>query len=490
MIESGIISSDVASVVLAVVILVFVLILFKQSYIKAPPNKAACITGLSKNPRILLGRAGFKIPFFERVDWLKVSQLDINISTDDYIPTSDFIDIQVDAIAQVAMICDDEEGSVLAMRNFINKEDDMIKESIVASLRGNLREIIGTMSLKDICQNKTEFSRVVKENAEQDMLNLGIKILSLNVQSIEDKESLIEDLGIDNRAQIQKDAAIAKENAERDKEIAKAKAKDAADKARVEAELQIAERNNTLALKKAELQISEDKKQAEADAAGKIQEQISLKEINIREQEADIAKREKQIELEAREAEVAEKKLDAEVRKKAEADKYAEMQRADADLYKRQKEAEAKLYEQEKEAEAIKQKGEAEAKAIKDKGIAEAEAMEKKAEAMQKYGEAAILEMIVNILPDVAKAVAEPISSISDVKIIGGDSSGINNMSSNVPVVLAQVMESVKEATGIDINEIVRAKTYDAKVTRNFNINGEVPVSVDEDPEADDTIIE
>lgn len=471
------------------IILVIVGLLLKASYVKAPPNKAACITGLSHKPRVLLGRAGFKIPYFERVDWLELRQMDIDISTDDYIPTNDFIDIKVDAIAQVAVISDDMDGMKLAMRNFINRNVEVVKDSIVKSLRGNLREIIGTMSLKDLCQNKTEFSHVVKSSAEEDMARLGIYIISLSVQSINDKEGLINDLGIDNRAQIQKDASIAKENAERDKAIAKAQAQNKADEARVEAELKIAERNNALALKKAELKIVEDKKTAEANAAGQIQEQISLKEINIREQEAEVAKRTKQIELEAKEAEVAEKKLDAEVRKKAEADKYAEMQKADADLYKRKKDAEARLYEQEKEADAIKLKGKAEAEAIKNKGVAEAEALEKKAEAMNKYGQAAILEMIVNILPEMAKAVSEPMSAISDVKIIGGDGNGISSVSENVPVMLAKTMESVKAATGIDMMDIVKANTYDAKVKREYHIDANVNDNTDVLPDPKDESI-
>lgn len=138
--------------------------------------------------------------------------------------------------------------------------------------------------------------------------------------------------------------------------------------------------------------------------------------------------------------------------------------------------AEADLFEKEKEAEAIKKKGEAEADAIRMKGIAEAEAMDKKAEAMKKYGEAAILEMLIGVLPDIAKAVAEPISSISDVKIIGSGSQGVSDISGNVPIVMAQVMETVKEATGVDLQDIIHANTYDAKVNRKVEITGSVPI--------------
>lgn len=459
--------------------IIVIIVLLVLGYTKAPPNKAAVITGLRDKPKVLLGKAGFKIPFLERVDWMGVGQIDIDIETEDYIPTKDFINIKVDAIAQVAVDIT-PDGMEIAMRNFLNKKAEAVKETISKSLQGNLREIIGTMELKDICQNKTEFSEQVKANAEGDIAQLGIRILSFNVQNIQDKDGLIDDLGIDNREQIRKSASIAKANAEKEVAIAQAQADNDANIEKVKARTAIAERENELAIKQSSLKMTEDTAKAKADAAYKIQEESSRKEIEVYTQEADIAKREKEIELQAKEAEVAEKKLDAEVRKKAEAEKYAEMQKADADLYKRQKDAEAKLFEQEKEAAAIRKQGEAEAEAIRQKGLAEAEALDKKAEAMAKYGQAAILEMLVGVLPDMAKAVAEPISAIDKVTVIGGDSKGVSDMAGNVPTVLAKVMESVKEATGVDMAEIIKANTYDAKVNRNVNISGlkmEIPES-------------
>ena len=459
--------------------IIVIIVLLVLGYTKAPPNKAAVITGLRDKPKVFLGKAGFKIPFLERVDWMGVGQIDIDIETEDYIPTKDFINIKVDAIAQVAVDIT-PDGMEIAMRNFLNKKAEAVKETISKSLQGNLREIIGTMELKDICQNKTEFSEQVKANAEGDIAQLGIRILSFNVQNIQDKDGLIDDLGIDNREQIRKSASIAKANAEKEVAIAQAQADNDANIEKVKARTAIAERENELAIKQSSLKMTEDTARAKADAAYKIQEESSRKEIEVYTQEADIAKRDKEIELQAKEAEVAEKKLDAEVRKKAEAEKYAEMQKADADLYKRQKDAEAKLFEQEKEAAAIRKQGEAEAEAIRQKGLAEAEALDKKAEAMAKYGQAAILEMLVGVLPDMAKAVAEPISAIDKVTVIGGDSNGVSDMAGNVPTVLAKVMESVKEATGVDMAEIIKANTYDAKVNRNVNISGlkmEIPES-------------
>ena len=447
--------------IVAIITVIVAIILFTSiAYVKAPPNRAAIITGLLKEPRILRGKAGFKIPFFERVDWLEVGQMDISVETEEFIPTSDFINIQVDAIAQVSI--DVENGMDIAMRNFLNKNMDEIKTSIAKTLQGNLREIIGTMELKNICQNKAEFSKQVKENAEEDIANLGISIISFNVQNIKDKENLISDLGIDNREKIRKSASIAKADSLKEVSINQAKADNESNTAEIESQ--------------AELKTEEDKAKARADATYDIESQRVRKDLEKATQEAEIAKREKEIELQAKEAEVTEKKLDAEIKKKADADRYAEEMKAEAELFKRKKEAEADLFEKEKEAEAIKKKGEAEADAIRMKGIAEAEAMDKKAEAMKKYGEAAILEMLIGVLPDIAKAVAEPISSISDVKIIGSGSQGVSDISGNVPIVMAQVMETVKEATGVDLQDVIHANTYDAKVNRKVEITGSVPI--------------
>lgn len=162
--------------------IIVIIVLLVLGYTKAPPNKAAVITGLRDKPKVLLGKAGFKIPFLERVDWMGVGQIDIDIETEDYIPTKDFINIKVDAIAQVAVDIT-PDGMEIAMRNFLNKKAEAVKETISKSLQGNLREIIGTMELKDICQNKTEFSEQVKANAEGDIAQLGIRILSFKIPS-------------------------------------------------------------------------------------------------------------------------------------------------------------------------------------------------------------------------------------------------------------------------------------------------------------------
>ena len=207
-------------------------------YVKAPPDKAYIISGLRKNPRILIGRAGIKIPILERVDVLYLGQMTVDIKTEQSVPTNDFINVNVDAVAKVR-IGTSPESIQLAAKNFLNKKAEQITEDLKDSLQGNMREIIGTLALKTINTDRDSFSDQVMEKASKDMHKLGIEILSCNIQNVTDEKGLISDLGMDNTSRIKKDAAIAKAQADRDVAIAQAEADKAANDARVAAQTEI-----------------------------------------------------------------------------------------------------------------------------------------------------------------------------------------------------------------------------------------------------------
>lgn len=473
--------------IIAAIILIGII---ASGYVKAPPDTAYVISGFKKEPRILIGRAGIKIPFLERLDKLILKQVTIDVKTEDYIPTLDFINIKVDAVVKVR-VSTEPDMIRLAMRNFLNKSVQDIMLDLQDSLQGNMKEIIGAMSLKDINNNRDAFGNEVQTKAQVDMKKLGVEIISCNIQNVTDRNGLIEDMGMDNTSKIKKEAAIAKAEADRDIAIAQAEADKQANDARVKAQAVIAEKNNELYIKQAELKKQSDTKKAEADAAYGIQQQEQRRTVETATVNADIARQEREVELKARQVEVTEKALEAEIKKKAEAEKFAAQQRADAELYKRQKEAEAKQFEIErdaeakkalaeaelvtmqKEAEGIRARGEAEAAAIQAKALAEAEGMEKKAAAYQKYNNAAMAEMLIQVLPDIAGKIAEPLQQIDKITIIGGsDNNGVDNVAGNVPAVMAKLFASMKETTGIDLGEIIKADTYDAKVNRNINITG------------------
>ena len=458
-------------VFLLVLLLVLFIIAAKTCYVKAPPNVAYIISGLTKNPRILVGIGGFKIPLLERVDVLYLGQMSVDIKTSQSVPTNDFINVKVDAVAKI--IVDKENGIYLAARNFLNMEPADITRSLQDSLEGNMREIIGTLDLKKINVDRDSFSDEVLKKAAKDMEKLGISILSCNIQNVVDDNGLIVDLGADNTAKIRKDASISKAVAERDVAIAEAEAKKQANDAQVQADLAIAQRQNELSIAKSELKRTADIKKAEADAAYAIQQQEQQKSIEVATVNAQIAKAEREADLKKQEVLVKEQILAATIQKQADADKYRVEQDALAEQAKKQREAEAHRYTMEQEAAAIKAKGDAEAYAIRVRGEAEAAAMDKKAEAMKKYGQAAMAQMAIEVLPQVAKEVAAPLSKVDKITLYG--EGGMGSLSGNVPSVMAKVFDTVKSATGIDLQEIAKGETYDAKVNKNISIDGKLP---------------
>ena len=424
------------------VIVAFVLVLIwfvKMSYVKSPPNVAFIISGLSGEPRILVGKGGIRIPFFERIDRLYQGQISVDIKTDKSVPTNDFINVKVDAVAKVTVM-KTPEGMRLAAKNFLNLTPEQIAMELTDSLQGNMREIVGTLDLKKLNTDRDGFSDQVVKKASVDMEKLGIMILSCNIQNITDDDNLIKDLGADNTWKIKKDAANQKAVAQREIDVVVAQNKKVANDARVQAETEIAIRNNELEIKKAELKRIADTKAAEADAAYKIQQNEQLKTINEKTVEAEIARTVKEQQLTQEKVKVRENELNAEINLKAEADKYQAM-----------REAEANLFNAQKEAEAIKAKGDAEAYAIQQKGEAEAKAMEKKAEAYKQYGEAAIIQMLIEKLPEMTESVSRQVAAIDDVHIYGSDASGVNRITSTAPVVIKQAIDLVKSVTGYDL---------------------------------------
>lgn len=441
------------------IIVIAVILILASGYVKAPPDVAYIISGIRKTPRVLIGRAGIKIPFLERVDKLIVRQVSIDIKSEGYIPTNDFIGVDVDAVAKVR-VKTDPDGIQLAMKNFLNMREEDFSCAIADSLQGNMREIIGTISLKEICNDRKKFGDEVQAKAQTDMSALGIEIISCNIQRVTDENSLINSLGQDNMSKIQKDAAIAKAEAERDVAIAQAQAAKASNDAKVEAEMQIAQKQNDLSIRKAELKVQEDTKKAEADAAYKIQEQEQNRSIETATVNAQIAKAEREAELKNREVEVKKNALDAEVRAQADADLYRRQKEAEAQLFERQKEAEARKaeadaikYAREQEAAGIAAVGTAEADVIRAKSLAEAEGIDKKAEAMKKYGDAAIVEMVMNALPDIAKNVAEPLSKVDKITMYGEGNSA--KLLGDIVNGTTQVTEGIASSMGIDIRSLL-----------------------------------
>ena len=345
-------------------------------------------------------------------------------------------------------------------------------------LEGNMREIVGSVGLKEMVQERQVVAEKIKENAVPDMQKLGIEIVNFNIQNFKDGAGTIENMGIDNVEQIRKAAQIAKAEAARDIAIAEANAKEEANKIAVAAHQRIAEQNTSLSIREAELKKDSDVKRAEADAAYEIQKEEQRKTIEVTSANADIARREKEAELAEKEIALQEKKLDADIKKKADALKYEAEKKAEADLVRRQKEsearryeeeqaalarmkaAEAEQYEQERRAEAQRALAEAsayakmkEAEGIRAVGLAEAEAIEKKAEAQKKMGEASVLEMYLTALPEVVRNAAAPLAQTDKIVMYGDGNS--SKLVKDVMNSSNQIIEGLTEATGVDMKSLI-----------------------------------
>ena len=451
--------SAISPFIIPVLIVIAVLLILGNGYVKAPPDNAYIISGLKKGGKILIGRAGIKIPFFERLDRLYLGQMTVDIKTEQSVPTNDFINVNVDAVAKVR-ISPTVDGIQLAAKNFLNKAPEDIARDLQDSLQGNMREIIGTLSLKEINTDRDSFSDQVMQKASKDMDKLGIEILSCNIQNVTDEKGLIQDLGADNTSLIKKNAAIAKAQADRDVAINKAQAAQEANDAKIAAAAQIAARNAEFNQKQADLKKTVDTQQVQADAAKDIEAEKQRQLKDVAATNANIAKAEREAELKQKEIQLKEYELDALVRKQADADKYAAEKKAEADLIRRQKDAEAKAYEIEQAATAQKAKADADkysaeqqAAGIMAVGEAEAAAIEKKAEAQKKMGEASIVELVMDALPKITASAAAPLEKVDKIVMYGEGNS--TKMISEVMRSTNQVMEGVKEATGLDISSMI-----------------------------------
>ena len=482
--------------ILPVLAFIALIIIVSCGYVKAPPDMAFLISGLRKKPRVLIGQAGIKIPFFERMDKLSLGAVQIDVKTRTAVPTAEYINVRVDSTVSVRVGRSDEMIA-LAAQNFLNINRETIGTKINDLLEGNVREIVGQMKLTEMVSDRKAFSDKVQANVVPDLAKFGLELVSFNVQNFSDEGGVIDNLGIDNVEQIRKGAAIAKSNATR--EIAEVEAQNdkAMNEARVNAATEVAEKQTEFAIKKAKMQEEADTAQAKADAAKKIEAENQRKQHEIATANANLARQEKEIELKEREVAITERKLEAEIKKKADADAYAAEQNANAKAYAAKKAAEADLFEREKLAEAARIEAEkkaaadlalatakaesqkklaeaieaegkaraaaaeaeglARAKAIQAEGEAEAKAMHEKALALERYGEAARQEMELEAqkvlymqLPAIAEAIGKGYAG-ADIHMIGNDSS---QLAGNIMGNMTQLIEGFRGA-GIDLPAVV-----------------------------------
>jgi len=482
----------ITGIIITIVVLIVAIILIKLCYKKVPPNQAFIISGLHRTPRIVSGRATFTIPIVQRIDKLNLGLIQSNIITSAPVPTADFIEVSVSAVVNF-QISSDIEQLDRAQRNFLNFSKEEISKIASEVLEGSMREIIGQMFIKDMVTDRETFNGRVIQTAKPDLNNMGLDLISFNVQNFQDGRGVIEKLGMDQTAQITRDAAIAKIEADREVELKNAEARNTTNERNTATDQAIAEREQQLAVQKAQLQIEQDTKKAEADLAYQIQTETKTRELEIAKQEATIAKQEKEIELKEREVQITERQLEAEIKKTAEADRYAKQEaaeaalfevqrrseaekaRADAERYTIEANAQAQAAMGKAEASVIEAKGEAEARSSELQGIAVANALKEQAEAYNEMQNPyALLERYIEMLPHIAEAVAAPLNRVGSITMYG--EGNVANLVEETTRSTTQVNAAISESLGFDIQGLLNGAITGRAIGNGMSTAGKSPL--------------
>jgi flotillin len=462
-------------VVFSVVPIVFFILILAvaKRYKKVGPNQVMIISGRrhkvqdadgtveSTGFRIRKGGGAFIIPLLERVDVLLLEVITLDITTPE-IYTKPGVPIVVDGVAQVK-IKGDEASIRTAAEQFLGKTVDEIKQVALQTVEGHLRAIIGTLSVEEIYRNRDQFASSVQEVAVSDMANMGLQIVSFTLKDIRDSHGYLDALGRPRTAEVKRDAVIAQAEADRDAAIRSAQARQAGEIAKFAAETQIAEAQRDFQMKKADYDAAVNLKRAEADLAYDIQKNRTSQALKKEEVQIAIVEKEQQVIVQEREIQRREKELEATVKRQADAERYRIETEAAAQRAKYEQEAkgqaEAARQKGLAEADVIKATGTSEANVIALKGAAEAEAMLKKADSWKQYNQAAVLQILISALPEIARAVAEPLSKTDKITIVstGGDSAGASKITADVAKVVAELPAVVEGLSGIDLRRLMDA---------------------------------
>lgn len=453
-------------IIVAVLVLVLFLLIsvFVKRYVKVGPDEALIVSGRKRKLpngqvvgfRIVRGGATFVWPIFETAKILSLRIMPLDVNSSAY--TSQGVQVTVDGVAQVK-IDSSFEMIATAAEQFLSLRDEEIRRIATQTMEGHLRSIVGNLTVEEINQNRDAFAQKVQELAAADLSNMGLKIISFTIREISDKNGYLESLGKAQIARVQRDAIIGQAEAKRDADIKSAEASQAGQTAKFLAEAKIAEANRDKEILVADYQADINAKKAEADLSYDRKKYVLEQDVQKEAMQVEIVKKQKEIELQEQEALRMEKELEATVIKPAEAEKYRIETQAEADRVRKSKEAEAESYTIRAEglakAEAIKAAGLAEAEIIKAKGEAEAQAMIKKAEAYRMFNNAAMAHMMIEKLPEIAAAIAQPLSKTEKIVMIGD--SGASKITKDVTNILAELPETVKGLTGIDLAGIIKS---------------------------------
>jgi flotillin len=412
--------------------------------------------------RIITGGRAFIWPILERVDYLSLELMTIEVAVKD-VYTLEGVPVMVDGVAQVK-IGSDEVFIATSAERFLSKSDTEIEHVAHETLAGHLRAILGTLTVEEIYKEREKFGQQVQDVSAGDLSNMGLQIDSFVIKDVQDEEGYFEALGRKRIAEVKRDATIGEAEAERDAVKASAKARQEGETARFAAETRIAESEKDYSVQKAAYDADVNRKKAEAELAYPLQQNITNQKVKAEAVQIEVVEKQKQIEVQEQEVMRREKELEATVRKPAEAKRYEIETLANAKKFQTLTEAEGQAEATrsigEGEADAAKAKGLAQAEVIQEQGVAEANAMLKKASAWQEYNEAAIIQQLIDRLPEVAAAISAPLSKTDKITIVstGGDGhgAGANKIAQDTANIIAQIPSIVEGLTGVDLIEVIK----------------------------------
>ena len=471
-----------AIVAIVVVVILFMLV-WASRYTKVGPNQVLVVSGRqykvvdadgavhTRGFRIVKGGGTFVFPVIEKVDILSLELLTIDVQTPE-VYTSKGVPVRVDGVAQIKVKGDDVSIAT-ASEQFLSKPTDEIKNVAMQTLEGHLRAILGTLTVEEIYQNRDAFASKVLEVAAGDMANMGLGIVSFTIRDIRDAQGYLEALGRPRIAQVKRDAQIAQAEADRDAMIKSSQATQAGQEAKFAADTKIAEAQRDYQMNVATYQASVNEKKASADLAYDLQKYKTGQLVKAEEVQVSIIEKQKQIELQQQEILRKQRELEANVQKPADAERYKVETLANARKFQLETEAAGAAAAQKQtgfanadvakatgiaEAEANKAKGLAEAAIIEAQGKATAEATRLKAEAFQEYNEAAVIELLVKVLPEIAGRISEPLSKTEKMIIINsgnGTGGGASKLTGDVTQIIAQLPPVLESLTGVKFEKLL-----------------------------------
>ncbi|WP_442604476.1 flotillin family protein [Paenibacillus sp. KN14-4R] len=472
--------------ILVVAVFVILGLAFWARYKTVGPDQAMIITGsllgrknvmtdeTGRRLKIVRGGGAFLLPVFQQSQRISLLSHKLDIATPE-VYTEQGVPVLANGVA-IIKVGGSIEDVATATEQFLGKSDDELRGEAQEVLEGHLRAILGSMTVEEIYKNRDVFAQKVQEVSAIDLRKMGLQIVSFTIKDLRDKNGYLDALGKPRIAAVKRDAEIAEAEAMRDARIQKASAEEQGQKAELLRDTNIAEAAMEKELKVAAFKKDQDTAKAEADQAYYIQEARAKQTVVEEQMKVEIVRKEREIDLEAKEILRREKQYDAEVKKKADADRYSVVQAAEADKAKQMAEADADQYRIEAEAKALaaqkrleglavadaeRAKGTAEADVIRLRGLAEAEAKEKLAEAFTKFGEAAILDIVVKMLPDLAGKIAAPMANIEKLTVVdtGSAGGGATKVSKYVTELMATAPDMLKNVSGLDIEALIQGFT-------------------------------